>query len=528
MKIAAQLRLLTLVNSTCLLLVIALTAFQLNTLRETFNSYEHSQAMMYRLAEIKAAVLTVSRADLMSPTTDKLLVDTDAVVRKGWAEIQPQLLPAERDKTAQTVVANWDSYLKNFQNALKISSTNPQDALSIPDQIYNMHLQPLSAAIDELSASQQVVAGAKKVEIEADIGRLLWVVLTPLLFAGVVIVGFQSRFGYRLRLRVAAMSEVAVQLRQGDLSRRLPADNGDEISDLARAINDFVAALEGILRDVQGSAKTVRNNAQGISGKAHLVTDKTREQSEDLQEVSGSVDQIREAINEVSANVSSVADSTFSAAELGRDAALIGRDTTERLAQLDTTVADAAGRIRELVESIAQIGEVSAFIKEIAGQTNLLALNAAIEAARAGEQGRGFAVVADEVRKLSENTTRSTVRITELLDGVHAAASETERTISHAREAASAGVGKGQEMAGMLRQIDDVVAGISDSMQQIAAATEEQSAATHLIGSNIEVVTGIAEETMQSMMATDADISLLVDVADQMEKAVSRFHLSAA
>lgn len=528
MKIAAQLRLLTIVNSTCLLLVIALTAFQLDSLRVSFLSYERNQAMMYRLAEIKAAVLTASRADLMSPDTAKLLDDTDVVLRKGWAEIQPQLSAADRDKATPAVQANWDSYLKNFRNALQISTTNPQDALSIPDQIYGLHLLPLTAELDRLSASQQVVATARKEEIEADIGRLLWVVLTPLLFAGVVIVGFQSRFGHRLKQRVAAMGEVAVQLRQGDLSRRLPAANADEISDLARAINEFIAALEETLHEVQSSAATVRSNTQRISGKANAVTGQTREQSEDLQEVSGSVDQIRQAINEVAASVSSVADATFEAANLGRDATLIGNDTTARLAQLDSTVADAAKQIRDLVQSIAQIGEVSAFIKEIAGQTNLLALNAAIEAARAGEHGRGFAVVADEVRKLSENTTRSTVRITELLDAVHLAAGQTEQTIDEARQAANDGLGKGQEMATMLGQIDSLVAGISDSMQQIAAATEEQSAATHLIGSNIEVVSRIADETLQSMTATDADISLLVDVADRMEQAVGRFSLSAA
>jgi methyl-accepting chemotaxis protein len=526
MKIAAQLRLMTLVNGISLLLVILLTAWQLQQLGQAFREYEEDQGVMYRLASIKAAVLTASRLDLMAANAGETLDGTEKTVTTDWQEVVAVL---QRGGVAidPEIAGNWQRYLGTMRQALQISVTSPQDALSMPDQAYSMSLQPMLAGLDKLAQGRQASAAERQGIIKGLIGRVLWGVLIPLLLAGVVIVSYQSVFALRLRKRIEVMAKVASQLQQGQLTHRLPAAEADEIGDLARAINHFIDALESILREVQQAAKLVRDNSQTISGNSHAVSEQTRTQSVDLQEVSASIDQIREAINEVASSVSSVADATFSANALSEEAAQVGVQTKDRLLQLDQVVGSAAAQIQQLVQSISQIGEVSAFIKEIAAQTNLLALNAAIEAARAGEHGRGFAVVADEVRKLSENTTQSTVRITELLSGVDQAAQQTEQTIGSARQAARDGVGDGEVVVEKLERIRDTITQISDAMQVIAAASEEQSAATHMIGGHAEELSNLTIETVHRMEATDADLAQLADTASRMERTVARFQLSS-
>ncbi len=266
MKISRQLRLLIVVNSACLLLAIALTAFQLASLRSAFTEYQHGQAVVARLTELKATALAISRIDLMLPDSPRQVLAADGAIQRGWSELAGALDANDRAAAETAVLGNWDSWYKFFNSAVQISTTSPQDALNIPDRIYALYLVPMTAELDRLVAARQAEAVARKAEIDGALARLLWVILLPLLVAGGAVIAFLGRFAHRLGRRVGDMALVAEQLRDGQLSQRLPTPNDDEISQLAEAINDFVGALESVVRDVDDAAGRIRAGRRAAPG----------------------------------------------------------------------------------------------------------------------------------------------------------------------------------------------------------------------------------------------------------------------
>lgn len=528
MKISYQLNGLLAFGCICLITLTGLTAFQLSGLRTLFRSYEQGQATLYKLSEIQSAILVASRADMMAPTTAKLLADTDKLVHQSWAEVATTLDTEERKTAEAVVLGNWDSYLKNFHNALKIFATDPQDALLIPDQIYLLHLKPLSAELQRLAVAQQTSATASKAAINAHMGRLIWAVLAPLLVIGIVVGLSVIRFGRALKRRLHEISAVAELLRKGDLSHRLPAPNADEISELALALNEFIGELEHLLGDVIQAANRVRSNSNGVNAQAESVGDLTKSQSLRMIDAKTAVDAISDSAVTVAANCKNAFEVSRATTQLAQEADGISQEVIDQIRKLELSIDQTADSIHGLSVSITQIGEISGLIKSIAEQTNLLALNAAIEAARAGEHGRGFAVVADEVRKLSESTTQSTLRISELLQGVTQSTREVQATIHASRQSAQKSVGCTQVAAGKLASIKDTVDEITRMTKMIAHATADQSKACERVSDHIDQLTGSAAETSEKMSHACLEIVGLTGVADHLQRSVARFSVSGA
>jgi len=184
--------------------------------------------------------------------------------------------------------------------------------------------------------------------------------------------------------------------------------------------------------------------------------------------------------------------------------------------RISASVMESARTIETLGKSSDEIGEIIAVIYDIADQTNLLALNAAIEAARAGEQGRGFAVVADEVRKLAERTTKATKEIASMIKSIQSDTDGAVKSMSAGTEEVEKGVSLVNQAGGSLDQIVEVVASVTDMIQQIATAAEEQSAAAEEISTNVEAVATITKETAtganQSSVATQELTRLASDL----------------
>jgi methyl-accepting chemotaxis protein len=205
-----------------------------------------------------------------------------------------------------------------------------------------------------------------------------------------------------------------------------------------------------------------------------------------------------QTVIDVAKNASNIAESATETARIAKDGSLIVNDTVSKVRQISETVAASAQLMSSLGIRSMQIGEIINVIKDIADQTNLLALNAAIEAARAGEQGRGFAVVADEVRKLAERTTKATAEIGDMINAVR---DETKRAVS-AMEVGSEEVEKGVALATRageaLGKIVESVNGLQALVQQIATATEEMSAVSETISQDIERIANASKETNDS------------------------------
>jgi methyl-accepting chemotaxis protein len=297
---------------------------------------------------------------------------------------------------------------------------------------------------------------------------------------------------------------------------------------MARTINGFIARFEGILRDVHASADQTNKTAHGISDMTNVVTTNAREQSDKVFQVSNAIEEMGNTVNEIATNAANAAIAANESLELVASGNDTGCQMIDALGRIDETVATSAQNIGELGISIQRIATVSNMIRDIAEQTNLLALNAAIEAARAGEQGRGFAVVADEVRKLSERSAASTADIAKIVQVIQAGTSQAAESMVKAKNEVRQGVSLGEKMGRLLQEIDRSVHVVTDMLQQIAVATEEQSAVGTEISANIEIVATITASTANDIERARNAMLDLARSSRSLHEAVGQFKLADA
>lgn len=285
---------------------------------------------------------------------------------------------------------------------------------------------------------------------------------------------------------------------EGDLTKRLTVKGEDEIAQLGRSFNLFVDKLQTIIGDVANATAKVKSAANAIH-------DQTKVMSSQLISHNNETDQVVTAITEMSATASEVAQNTTQVAEATHaatgDVANAQRcvdASLEEISALMAQINNAAGNIQSLSEQSKKINNVLSVIGGIAEQTNLLALNAAIEAARAGEQGRGFAVVADEVRNLASRTQSSTLEINEMLSELHKLVALAVKTMEESQQSCVRSVDSSRAISESLGSVTSAVTAINDMSTQIATAATEQSSVTEEINRNVFAIQEIVNELLHS------------------------------
>lgn len=315
----------------------------------------------------------------------------------------------------------------------------------------------------------------------------------------------------------------AISSGDGDLTQRLPVSGQDELSDLSRAFNLFVDKIQDLVQDIVRATAQLNTAAEQLFAISGDTTQRVmRQQSE--------TDQVATAMNEMTSTVQDVARSANDAARSAQQAdeeAAAGRSVVnksiESINHLANEIEDAAGVIGRLSTDSEDIGKVLDVIRGIAEQTNLLALNAAIEAARAGEQGRGFAVVADEVRTLASRTQASTQEIQQMIQRLQENASSAVTAMEQGRGQARASVTQASLAGDSLAAITRSVATISDMNTQIASAAEEQSAVSEEINRNVVNISQAVDGTADGMTRISQSSEALRDLAVTLRNKLGRF-----
>ena len=321
----------------------------------------------------------------------------------------------------------------------------------------------------------------------------------------------------------AYAAEVTKRIADGDLARPVTVDGDhDSLLGALRVMQDKLATVFG---EINISAEQLDQNADQVATAARQSSEAGQRQSQATAATAAAIEEVTVSINEVSSLATETARRSKSVADLSDQGRKQLTDAESEVQRVSITVGTASDKVQELLRRSEQIGNIASVIKEIADQTNLLALNAAIEAARAGEQGRGFAVVADEVRKLAERTANATTEIAGLIATVQG---ETRGAVVEMEQMVPL-VQRSMDLAraanGTLHEIHRLAGSSLENVEEVAHATRQQASATTEIARNVEQIAQMAEEVNATMQNTAGHADELESIASKLRQRVAYFRL---
>lgn len=350
---------------------------------------------------------------------------------------------------------------------------------------------------------------------------ILFAVLVSLPLIGFVFL-FIRRFVTRPLAQLSgSLADIAKG--EGDLTRRLDCDRNDEIGRTAKTFNQMLAAIAALVRQVSASAAEVTGSARSLADSAARVAASSHQQNDQSLSAAAAVDGLTENIAHIASSTEDVrARSRESLARSGEGKSSLGRLIRE-VSQVEEAVRKMAESVGAFVHSTDAITKMTSEVREIAEQTNLLALNAAIEAARAGEQGRGFAVVADEVRKLAEKSARSAGEIDAITHEITRQSGSVQQSIARGLDHIESSRNAANAVSNVLDAANASVVEVGEGLDRIASATEAQRGSSQSVAASIDAIAGMATKNNQAIEETVAAAHDLQALAMRLQEAVSRF-----
>jgi methyl-accepting chemotaxis protein len=437
-----------------------------------------------------------------------------------------QLYTFEQDNLMKEFISINETYYKDLDEAASIHST---DRYRTDIFLVKTEIGPLSSKIESNlgrlveSLKEVITDTSNELQDEAsDASNKVIMGMTIGILFGMIIAFLMSRMiTLPINEAVDAMEDIAEG--EGDLTHRLNAKGTSEIAMMAQGFNHFTSKVQLLVSQVAKSVEKLSAVVDDVATIASQTQKDSLRQSQQTEQVATAVTEMSATIHEVAENANLAADSAKQADENAKLGQKIVVETVSSINSLAAEIETGADVINKLSKDAESIGSVLDVIKGIAEQTNLLALNAAIEAARAGEQGRGFAVVADEVRTLASRTRESTTEIESMIENLQVQAQAAVEVISQGQVKGHASVENASNAGKALNEITSSVAIITDMNIQIAVASEQQSAVSEEINQHVVNINNVANDNVGASNRLSVSSDELAALADELQQLVSQF-----
>ncbi len=355
--------------------------------------------------------------------------------------------------------------------------------------------------------------------------RILWSVV---IMVGLILLVFAMLYLLLNRAVIRPITDlvgVASRIAEGDLTQQAIAGGRDEVGVLANALSTVSGNLNTMVSKINAVSRELSNSTDQIVDVSRQMESGLEKQAGQTQVVAESMTQMEETSRDMSRHADEAAGAAARASEVALEGGEIVHRSIDGMVQVSATVTDSAKKVEELARHSEQIDQIVTVIDDIANQTNLLALNAAIEAARAGEQGRGFAVVADEVRGLANRTTEATREIAEMVKVIQSGTEAAVTSMEAGKREAEHGVEMANQAGASLEQIVQMVGELSGRIEQIAAASRSQSDVTQRVTANVATVAEISEQTERDARRCAASSADLAKLAEELRATVEQFKI---
>ncbi len=490
------------------------------------------QEMGATLKEIRFRMAAVPLDQMSIKGSHDQLTEARVRLPKVWGEFKKHIASAgiKLEPVDQEAFDKIDKHFPDLESLMAkldgLYALENKDALLPPlqdewPQINRNLLKP----IDQLIAVQDI--GAKKTyEKNVGLGKKLTVVSLALIaFSLFVTLLFTISLVRMMNRNIAILQKTLLDVENGNLGVSAQITQNNELGTMANSLNKTIAQLKNIIGGVISVADSLAKTSSNISNVTAQVTNRVDAQTDRIMQISAAMEEMSVSVTEISTGAGNVVNASNETQLIAQNANENMLKNTSANRRIVDSVETSSSLINELSQSIAKISEITKVIKDIADQTNLLALNAAIEAARAGEQGRGFAVVADEVRKLAERTALSTADITSMVDTISNKTGLSVRAMDMVKQEVESGASYNEATNQTLLKIAEAAVQVTSLAHHIASATQEQSSASEETARNMEEISSITEENASGIHDVRAAAADMANTATELQRMVGQFKL---